>query len=181
MMKKRYIFGIIILALIIIGGLYFSPKDQPQSATTLSASSQQEVKPPDFTLPTFDDTKQINLTSSYSDRPTVVQFWATWCEFCRKEFPVTNAIVATYEGKINFIAVNFSQESRSQVRNYIKELELNPGVLTFVMDESGAVGRAYGVTGTPVHLFLKKGGDVSLFQIGYMSPQKMKEEIEKIL
>lgn len=49
------------------------------------------------------------------------------------------------------------------------------------MDDSGSVGRAYGVTGTPVHLFIKKGGEVSLFQIGYMTPQKMKEEIEKIL
>ena len=34
---------------------------------------------------------------------------------------------------------------------------------------------------TPVHLFIKKGGEVSLFQIGYMTPQKLKEEIEKIL
>lgn len=146
-----------------------------------SLKESELPKPPDFTLPKYDGSDNINLASSYNDKPTVIQFWATWCEFCRKEFPVTNAMVATQNGKINFIAINFSQESKEQVKDYISELRLDPNVLTFVMDEDGSVGRAYGVSGTPVHLFIKKGGEVSIFRVGYISPQQMKEEINKIL
>lgn len=194
MEKKILILGTIILIVAISLFAIFSSGNSSSTSSSVKGSSyraqvvksqsqdqDQLPKPPDFTLPRYDDSGNINLASSYNEKPTVIQFWATWCEFCRKEFPVTNAMVATQNGRINFIAVNFSQESKQAVKSYIRELELDPSVLTFVMDEDGFVGRAYGVTGTPVHLFIKKGGEVSTFRIGYMSPQQMKEEIERIL
>lgn len=190
--NKNIIITIAVLTLVIlIGGVLFLSKTQtgttPRSHLAASSNAQSTdsnsklPKPPNFTLPKYDGSGDVNLESLYNDKPTVIQFWATWCEFCRREFPVTNAIVASQKDKINYLAVNFSREERNAVGDYIKELRLDPTVLTFVMDDSGAVGRAYGVTGTPVHVFIKKGGEVSLFQIGYMTPQKMKEEIEKIL
>lgn len=193
-MDKKFITGIVVVTLVmLIVGVVFLSKFSPSGnyrnphGGTLGADVQSssdadtKPKPPDFTLPKYDGSGEVNLISYYNAKPTVVQFWATWCEFCRREFPVTNAMVANYKGQVNYLAVNFSQESRDAVRNYIKELELDPTILTFVMDETGTVGRAYGVRGTPVHLFIKKGGEVSLFRVGYMSPQLMKDEIAKIL
>lgn len=190
-MDKKIVTGIAILtAAVLVGGILFLSKvstaPTPHGGTlgaTLQRSSNSNIKPkpPDFTLPKYDGSGNVNLVSSYNDKPTIIQFWATWCEFCRREFPVTNAIVAGQKGKLNFIAVNFSQESRGAVANYIKGLNLSPDILTFVMDEAGSVGRAYGVNGTPVHIFIKKGGEVSLFRIGYISPQDMKDEIAKLL
>lgn len=194
MEKKILILGTIILIVSVsLFAIFSSGNSSSPSSSVKGKSYRSEVvksqsqsqsqlpMPPDFTLPKYDDSGSVNLAQSYNGKPTVIQFWATWCEFCRKEFPVTNAIVATQNGKINFIAVNFSQESKQAVKNYIKELELDPSVLTFVMDEDGSVGKAYGVTGTPVHLFIKKGGEVNTFRVGYISPQQMKEEIKRIL
>lgn len=192
-MDKKIIVGIVVLTLIIfIGSILFLSNTQtnisPRSHLSAGSSNTQPTnssaelpKPPDFTLPKYDGSGNVNLVSVYNEKPTVIQFWATWCEFCRREFPVTNAIVATHQGKINYIAVNFSQESKSAVANYIKELGLDTNILTFVMDGDGSIGRAYGVTGTPVHIFIKRGGEVSLFRVGYMSPQLMKDEIAKII
>lgn len=190
-MDKKIVSGIAILTIaIFVGGVLFLSNNSTTPnlhGGTLGTSQQNfsttdtKPKPPDFTLPKYDDSGSVNLVSSNNEKPTVIQFWATWCEFCRREFPVTNAIVAAQKDQINYLAVNFSQESKKAVRDYIKELSLDPTVLTFVMDENGAVGRSYGITGTPVHIFIKKGGEVSLFQVGYMSPQKMKDEIAKIL
>lgn len=191
--KKIITIGGILTLLLVFGAVYLLASSKPSykeslsvqgtnvQANSQSSDTQSLPKPPDFTLPKYDGSGDVNLVASYSQKPTVIQFWATWCEFCRREFRVTNAIVATQKDQINYIAVNFSKESKEAVSSYIKELELDPTILTFVMDETGAVGRAYGVTGTPVHLFIKKGGEVSLFQVGYMSPQKMKDEIAKIL
>lgn len=192
-MDKKFITGIAVVTLIILIGGTFLLSNTPSGnfrnphRGTLGtdvqnySSADTKPKPPDFTLPKYDGSGDVNLISYYSNKPTIVQFWATWCEFCRREFPLTNAIIATYNGQINFIAVNFSSESRGQVKSYIKDLGLDPSVLTFVMDETGAVGSAYGVRGTPVHLFIKKGGEVSLFRVGYISPQQMEDEIKKII
>ena len=44
-------------------------------------------------------------------RPTVVDFWAPWCENCKMAAPTLQAIEKEYEGKGNFVMVNADQGS----------------------------------------------------------------------
>ena len=44
-------------------------------------------------------------------RPTVVDFWAPWCENCKMAAPTLQAIEKEYEGKVNFVMVNADQGS----------------------------------------------------------------------
>ena len=39
-------------------------------------------------------------------RPLLINFWATWCDPCREEFPDLVAIDAEYKGKIDFITIS---------------------------------------------------------------------------
>ena len=39
-------------------------------------------------------------------KPTVVDFWAPWCENCKMSAPTLQAIEKEYEGKVNFVMVN---------------------------------------------------------------------------
>src|SRR4051812_12171300 len=42
-------------------------------------------------------------------KPLLVNFWATWCDPCREEFPELVKIDADYKGKIDFITVTLDE------------------------------------------------------------------------
>lgn len=47
------------------------------------------------------------ITSIGSDgKPTVVDFWAPWCENCKMAAPTLEKIEEEYKGRINFVSVN---------------------------------------------------------------------------
>lgn len=135
----------------------------------------------DFTLPKYDETGNVTLSQLYNDRPTVIQFWATWCEICRAEFPENNRIAQKYKGKINYIAVDWAQSDRTAVVDYIDELKLDPTAITFVMDGDGKVGASYGLRGTPMHVFIKKGGNNLATIIGKLSPQGFEFLVKELI
>lgn len=186
---KRNIWIILITVVILGGGIYFLSKDsssQNSSSPILTqgsgdqAASNTDQKAPDFTVDKYDSGK-FNLASAYADKPTVIQFWATWCTICRGEFPANKAVYDKYKGKINYIAVDWAQGDKGAVKDYIKELGLDPTAISFVMDPDGSVGSLYGVRATPAHVFIKKGGQIELTQTGGLSPQALEAEIQKII
>mmetsp|Transcript_22090 Transcript_22090/g.33384 ORF Transcript_22090/g.33384 Transcript_22090/m.33384 type:complete len:266 (+) Transcript_22090:141-938(+) len=42
-------------------------------------------------------------------KPTVVDFWAPWCENCKASAPTLNKVEEEYNGKVNFVMVNADQ------------------------------------------------------------------------
>lgn len=56
---------------------------------------------PDFTLPRFSSigtARELFTLSAAKGRPVVLNFWATWCGPCRREFPALQAAAARYGG-----------------------------------------------------------------------------------
>jgi len=56
---------------------------------------------PDFTLPrlgTVGETEDWFILSTAKGRPVVLNFWATWCGPCRREFPALQAAAARHGG-----------------------------------------------------------------------------------
>ena len=51
------------------------------------------------------------LLEQYRGKPMLINFWATWCEPCRDEYPMLNELAKQYEPKgLKVLGVNFDQD-----------------------------------------------------------------------
>ena len=75
-------------------------------------------------------------------KPLLINFWATWCDPCREEFPDLVKLDAAYKGKIDFITISFDDlsEINTLVPKFLREMKAEmPAYLLKTPDESAAV------------------------------------------
>ncbi len=68
-------------------------------------------KAPRFELPDLDG-KTVD-SRDFEGRPLVINFWATWCQQCRREFPVLNEMAA--KGEADVVAIALDDEGAAVV------------------------------------------------------------------
>lgn len=173
--------------------LAFRPSGKPASLTSQIATHQQvsgtrtdnsesAVQAVGYTLRTFDG-KEITFSQVNSQKPVVIQVWATWCEVCEREFPENNKIAQKYKDQIEYHAVNIggTDQSPQAIEKYVKRKNLDPDAIKFLVDIKGDVSGQYGFRSTPQHLFIEKGGAIKFYKLGYMSPAEMENQIQALL
>jgi cytochrome c biogenesis protein CcmG, thiol:disulfide interchange protein DsbE len=89
-------------------------------------------------------------------RPAAVNFWASWCEPCRRESPQLERLFRSLEGRASLVGVDYSDDAAS-ARALIHELHLTYPNLR---DGNGEVGDSYGLTGLPTTAILDSQGRV---------------------
>ncbi len=116
---------------------------------------------PDFTLPRLNDTP-LTL-SDFRGKPTIVNFWATWCPPCRRELPALQTAYAARSDRLGFVAVDV-KEDEGRVSSFAEELGLT---FPIVFDLDGAISDvSYEVRGLPTTLFVDANGVVAARHIG---------------
>ena len=194
-MKFLPVVGLGVISIVIVGVILLieGENSQPKVVTdadgnefTLGIENSEETtfsvnigdKAPDFTLTTFDG-EIVRLSDLYKEKPVIIQFWATWCEICEREFPENNTYAQENKDKFHFLAVNWA-ESKSQVESYINRKNLDPTAITFLMNESSDVVRTYGVRGTPTHAIVDTKGQITFYNIGYTDVGQFSSAIDSL-
>jgi len=63
-------------------------------------------------LPLIDLTGYQKLVAKHKGKPLVVNFWATWCEPCRAEYPMLVGLAKKYEPRgVVFLGVSFDADA----------------------------------------------------------------------
>ncbi len=122
----------------------------------------QEGDPaPDFTLTLLDGTK-ISLRD-LRGQVVVLNFWASWCDPCRKEAPDLQKAWEMYKDKgVVFMGVSH-KDAEDASRAFVQEFGL-----TYLngIDPRGRISRAYGLTGVPETFVIDAEGRVAQFYWG---------------
>jgi thiol-disulfide isomerase/thioredoxin len=96
-----------------LGGTQSSP------ARPLTVTAQSATKTPDPQV--IDLAGYQQLVAKYRGKPLVVNFWATWCEPCRDEYPLIVELATEFKSQgISVIGINMDDDSdMNLVRRFI--------------------------------------------------------------
>ena len=110
-------------------------------------------------------------------KPTLIEFWASWCHECEELQPEVDRVHSTFEGRVNVVAVAVAvSQSQRRVKRYIEDHEAR---FPFLWDAEGAAVRAYEVPGTSVVVILDGEGYVAYTGTG--PKQELVAAVEKLL
>src|SRR3954452_8450717 len=82
----------------------------------------------------------LPLDSGKLSKPLLVNFWATWCDPCREEFPDLVQIDKEYRGKIDFITVSLDEvaDKDTAVPKFLTDMKAEMPSYLLVTDNEGA-------------------------------------------
>ena len=153
---------------------------QSQQAAAAKADMVKNVlnKPSfDFSLKDLNG-KTVSL-SDYKGKVVVLDFWATWCGYCKMSFPGMQLAINRYKDNPNVVFLFIDtwertepKEKEEAVSKYIASKNFTFNVLydKKINDSDYEVVKAYsayGIDGIPVKFFIGKDGKVKFKEEGY--------------
>jgi thiol-disulfide isomerase/thioredoxin len=169
-----------------IEGVLRTDKDKKIiKVNALKVLAEKPAKPvlasADAVLALKDLTGAQQSLAGYKGRVVVLNFWATWCEPCKKEMPDLSAIQNDYAalGVQVIGAAGDAAEDSAKVLKFIREYKVNfpvwIGATTDDMERFG-VG-----TVLPATVIIDREGKIVWREIGIVKAAQLKAELDKLL
>ena len=119
-------------------------------------------------------------------KPLLVNFWATWCDPCREEFPDLVKIDGEYKGKIDFITVTLDDAAdiKGAVPKFLADMKAEmPAYLLVTPDESAVITTIAKdwSGGLPFTVLYNDKGELSYFRQGKVKTDALRTELDKLL
>jgi thiol-disulfide isomerase/thioredoxin len=146
-------------------------------AETPAAPPRTPAQLPEISLPGIDGA--LHHLSDWKGRPLVVNFWATWCEPCRREIPLLNSLRREHaEDRLEIVGI--AVDYPDDVRKYARAHGIDYPVL--IGDEGGlAAVSAFGVdTVLPFSVFADREGRVVTLRIGELHRKEAELILERV-
>ena len=169
-MRKRLFLVAVVVAVLLM--YYF--------ATRYTASNRLNIssKPPapDFSITDLDG--QAVALRSYRGKVVLLNFWATWCEPCRKEIPRFLEFQKQY-GPQGFQVLGVSLDDNDKpVRRFRDEFKITYPV---VMGNAKLAESYGGVLGLPISFLIDQDGRIAAKHVGAVDLAVIDNEIRQLL
>ena len=110
-------------------------------------------------------------------KPTLIEFWASWCENCEALQPQLDKIQADWGSKVNLVAVAVAvSQSQRRVKRHVEDHGIE---YTYLWDGEGEAVNAYNIPGTSIVVILDGSGKVAYTGTG--RSQDLVGEVQKLI
>ena len=100
--------------------------------------------------------KEINI-KEFNRNLLLLNFWATWCEPCKKEMPSLDRLQTNENlSNLKIFAINISQESKKKVDSFFKDLNIENFDPYF--DAPTTLAKIFSLRGVPTSILIDKDG-----------------------
>ena len=160
-----------------------SDKGSEESESEEEPNEEQKTEQPKNLAPDFtvldENGNEVKL-SDFRGKPVVLNFWASWCYYCKLEMPDFNAAYKD-NPSVHFLMVN-STDGISETVESAKKFKANGGYgFNIYFDVKGEAERAYNVTAYPVTYFISAEGELVAYARGMLTRSVLDQGIMRIL
>lgn len=173
----------LLLLIIGLGATLSSSAALPQPRVDNAAESKSFVKEVDL-----DGLKKLLARGSKNPRPLLINFWATWCDACREEFPDLVNIEAEYGKRgleMIFVSLDDPSEVNTLVPQFLREMraEKIPNYLLNVPDPEPAI-KAVDTAwkgALPATFLYDTQGKIVFRHTGRIKPVELRAAIDRVV
>jgi thiol-disulfide isomerase/thioredoxin len=109
------------------------------------------------------------LRATADGHPSLVVFWASWCEPCQHEAPAVERFARSPAGRGRVVGVDWSDEAQS-ARRFVRKYHWS---FSNLRDDEGTVGYAYGLRDLPTTYVIGANGRIEQTLIGPQTEQTL--------
>ena len=147
------------------------------------ASNEQKAaaavsQAPDFTMQ--DASGNAVKLSSFKGKPVVLNFWTSWCDYCKNEMPYFESAYKQYGDKVQFVMLNDVKSERGSEdgKNFISSSGYTFPVF---YETEGKAMSLYGLRGFPATMFIDANGNIVSRNIGEITQDKLSAGIQSLV
>lgn len=179
--RRQFVFLTLGMVAVLLSG--FSALAQSVNGAEKPAKTATEA----ITVKEVDHAGLSTLLKRENARPLLVNFWATWCEPCRDEFPDLVEIDAEYRSQgLEFIVVSLDDisEIKTEVPKFLQQMGATmPSYLLNVADPEPSIKAVDPNWGgaLPATILYDKNGQVVFKHFGRIKPDELRAAIKKLV
>jgi thiol-disulfide isomerase/thioredoxin len=130
-------------------------------AVSAFAGPDNREPAPHFSAKTMDGEKFNN--ASIKGKVTLLEFWTTWCPYCKREESMVDDIHKEFSDKGLIVLAVDVAESKKVVKKY---LETHPRAVRIVLTEDTNLAAMYTATSYPIYVAIDRDGNIAGIQHG---------------
>jgi cytochrome c biogenesis protein CcmG, thiol:disulfide interchange protein DsbE len=149
----RHKIAVGVVALCVAGsltGIALASGEGAGSGSAATAAAHADPAAPAFTLPVLGHSGQRVSLSDYAGKPLIVNFFASWCDPCKKETPLLARFYRNEHGKVALVGLDENDAAGSA----LSFTHANGVTYPVGFDPRVTVASAYGVDALPQTFFL---------------------------
>ena len=137
------------------------------------------IKPPREAAPKFHvktmDGEKFN-NESLKGKVVLLQFWATWCKFCRGDQDAVDRITHEFADRGLIVLAVDVNESKKKVQKY---LDQSPRACKIVLTEDTNLAAMFAAKSYPLYVLIDKDGNIAGTQNGAAGEDALRSLIKK--
>lgn len=149
------------------GGAGPTGRSVPAEGTTAPAFSLKDIS------------GNVVESSRFLGKPTVINFFATWCPSCVEEIPGFVDVYNKYRDQgFELVGISLDTDTRKVLPPFV----MDHGIAYRILVGDIATAKAYGgVSSLPTTVFIGKDGRIRKFHVGFMDREAFDSEVRKLL
>ena len=155
----------------------------PAAAEDADAAENPAVPAPDFTL--TDQYGEEHTLSAYRGKAVFLNFWTTWCPWCRTEMPDIESLYHELgENREDVVFLGMAAPGSHDTADedgVVSFLEENGWTYPVLMDPDGTLFSVYGVQAFPTTWLIRPDGTLLGYVPGTLTKDQMASLVEMAL